>query len=352
MLLEALRQHNWEKYWSGKWSLLSSFYWGKYYTSQMEEHLGHKLKFAVLISKNGASSCYFEEEDRRQFGLHLGKKVLADDNYVAEFCVELKRKADALVDFTSNFSDVEINLQKFEKYLEMFWEYTGNHISPRNIIDYLPEEKSRQHLPLFQDARLYTENVFVETEKFMQYVAAKLENKIGRPKHLILCFLGHEFEKIFDEEIVLISAEVLNQRFEHSALVFANGEMKLFCGDEAREIENAVLGLDKRVDVIQGTTAYPGAVVGRVRIVLDPQEAGDFCDGDILVAGMTRPEYVPLMKKAGAIVTDGGGILCHAAIVAREIKKPCVVGAKIATHVLMDGDMIEVDAGEGIVKRL
>lgn len=86
MNINTLKQYNWEKYWSGKWSLLSSFYWGRYYTSRMEEHLGHKLKFAVLISKNGVSSCYFEESDRRQFGQHLGAKVLADDNYIAEFC--------------------------------------------------------------------------------------------------------------------------------------------------------------------------------------------------------------------------------------------------------------------------
>jgi pyruvate,water dikinase len=64
---------------------------------------------------------------------------------------------------------------------------------------------------------------------------------------------------------------------------------------------------------------------------------------------MTDPRYVPLMKKAGAIVTDAGGVLCHAAIVSRELKIPCVVGTKFATQVCKDGDVVEVDAERGIV---
>jgi len=67
---------------------------------------------------------------------------------------------------------------------------------------------------------------------------------------------------------------------------------------------------------------------------------------------MTRPEYTGIMKKAKAIVTDEGGITCHAAIVAREMKKPCIIGTKVATQVLHDGDLVEVDADRGVVKIL
>ena len=70
----------------------------------------------------------------------------------------------------------------------------------------------------------------------------------------------------------------------------------------------------------------------------------------ILVTPMTRPEIVPYLKKCVGIVTNEGGITCHAAIVAREMKIPCVVGTKVATQVLSDGDFIEVDAVQGIVR--
>ena len=74
--------------------------------------------------------------------------------------------------------------------------------------------------------------------------------------------------------------------------------------------------------------------------------------GDILVSHMTYPDIVVSMKKAGAIITDMGGITCHAAIVSRELGIPCVIGTKIATKVFKDGDEVEVDATKGVVRKL
>ena len=77
-----------------------------------------------------------------------------------------------------------------------------------------------------------------------------------------------------------------------------------------------------------------------------------FREGNILVSNTTNPDYITAMHKAKAFVTDDGGITCHAAIVARELKKPCIVGTKIATRVLKDGDMVDVDANKGIISIL
>lgn len=107
--------------------------------------------------------------------------------------------------------------------------------------------------------------------------------------------------------------------------------------------------------VISGLVVSKGncsVVRGRVRILLDPNQAGEFKKGEILVAPMTSPEYVFVMKKAGAIITDTGGLTSHAAIVSRELGVPCIVGTKIATKVLKDGDLVEVDANRGVVKKL
>ena len=106
-------------------------------------------------------------------------------------------------------------------------------------------------------------------------------------------------------------------------------------------------------DSIFGEGASKGIARGIVRIILDAQSKDNvFNEGDILVTSMTRPEFVPLMKKAEAIVTNEGGITCHAAIVSRELNKPCVIGTKFATQILKDGDLVEVDADNGIVKIL
>src|SRR3989339_1727902 len=109
----------------------------------------------------------------------------------------------------------------------------------------------------------------------------------------------------------------------------------------AQDIEN------KR-SVLNGLAASMGRARGRVRIILNPKGA-NFKKGEILIAGMTRPEYVPLMKKAVAIVTGEGSITSHAAVISRELGIPCVIGTKIATKIFKDGDLVEVDADRGTV---
>ena len=75
-------------------------------------------------------------------------------------------------------------------------------------------------------------------------------------------------------------------------------------------------------------------------------------DNNILVSFATSPNLMPAIRKASAIITNEGGLTCHAAIVSRELKIPCVIGTKIATKVLKDGDLVEVDANKGVVKKL
>ena len=100
---------------------------------------------------------------------------------------------------------------------------------------------------------------------------------------------------------------------------------------------------------IKGRTACEGKTAGRVKIVNNPLK-GEIEEGDILVCEMTTPDYIPLMIRAGGIVTDKGGILCHAAIVARELNKPCIVGTENATAVLETGDEVVMNATEGWVR--
>lgn len=105
-------------------------------------------------------------------------------------------------------------------------------------------------------------------------------------------------------------------------------------------------------DTVKGNVAYAGKVSGRVKIVFGRSDIGKVNEGDVLVTSMTTPNLVIAMNKATAFVTDEGGITCHAAIVAREFKKPCIIGTKVATQVFKDGDTVLVDANAGVVKIL
>jgi len=101
--------------------------------------------------------------------------------------------------------------------------------------------------------------------------------------------------------------------------------------------------------ILRGLGAAPGIGKGTVKILSGPKEMGKVLKGDVLVTDMTTPDFVPAMKRASAIVTNSGGMTCHAAIVSREMGIPCIVGTKTGTTVLHDNQMITVDASRGIV---
>jgi phosphohistidine swiveling domain-containing protein/predicted DNA-binding protein YlxM (UPF0122 family) len=109
---------------------------------------------------------------------------------------------------------------------------------------------------------------------------------------------------------------------------------------------------DLDVSEFSGTIANIGKAIGKAKIFLVPKNFDKMKIGDILVTPMTTPDFIPLMQKAAAIVTDTGGLLSHASIVSREMGKPCIIGTKIATKVLKDGDLVEVDAQNGVVKKI
>ena len=101
--------------------------------------------------------------------------------------------------------------------------------------------------------------------------------------------------------------------------------------------------------LLQGLPAVPGAASGEVRVLMDVSDGARLQDGEILVAQMTNPDWLPAMRRAAALVTDTGGMTCHAAIVARELGVPCIVGARTATKDLTDGMVVTVDGTHGRV---
>jgi pyruvate, water dikinase len=101
--------------------------------------------------------------------------------------------------------------------------------------------------------------------------------------------------------------------------------------------------------LLEGLAASVGAAAGPVRVLLDPHDGHRLADGDVLVAPTTNPDWVPTIKRAAAVVTDSGGMTCHAAIVSRELGVPCVVGTRSATTTLHDGEVVTVDGARGLV---
>ena len=183
----------------------------------------------------------------------------------------------------------------------------------------------------------------------------KLLKQVAKLKNLSLSEVQYmhprEIKKLLLEN-KSVDKRVLKERRRLSVWVGTEDKEWWFIGEKAKKIQK-ILFKEKvaRQKTISGMPASPGTVTGKVRIVLDPKK-NKFYQNEILVASMTRPEYLPLMKKAKAIITNEGGITCHAAIVSREFGIPCVVGTKVATKILKNGDKVEVRAHRGMITKI
>ncbi len=147
----------------------------------------------------------------------------------------------------------------------------------------------------------------------------------------------------------------INARKENYGILMIDGKMQIFTGKDVEKLKEQGSKDHEFVKEFKGMTAFPGIAQGNVKIIknqYDESAFRKFNAGDVLVSSMTLPGMAILMEKAAAVITDEGGMLSHAAIISRELKKPCIIGTKIATKVLKNGDLVEVDANSGIVRRI
>lgn len=196
---------------------------------------------------------------------------------------------------------------------------------------------------LRQESYFYARHLYLEISKRSQI---EIGNLVFSTRKEIEGFLL-EGERISTDDLIerkSLSSIVSN--YKNNAVEY------LFDKDKILEIWPKEV-VDKGINEFKGIVAFKGKVTGKVKMIFDvTKQADNFCEGDILVATTTNLSFIPLMSKAAAIVTDEGGLLSHTAIVARELKKVAIVGSKVATKILKDGDVVEVDANQGVIRIL
>ncbi|MCX6804077.1 MAG: PEP-utilizing enzyme, partial [Candidatus Diapherotrites archaeon] len=165
--------------------------------------------------------------------------------------------------------------------------------------------------------------------------------------------LGEYVQWVSPEEIKKrLGAHNLKSDFGKQCLVYSlQGKAKIAYSEDFLSLRDKILNIKPHISEISGSIAFKGKAIGMVKVIM-PNDPKRINLGEILVTKMTTPDFVPLMSKCAAIVTDEGGVTSHAAIISREFKKPCIVGTQYATKILKTGDMVEVDAEKGIVKKL
>lgn len=204
--------------------------------------------------------------------------------------------------------------------------------------------------PLIRKIRSLTQDKTIILENLIDEVLGLLAKELKIRQPILLNSIPEEIinEKINKKEAIKRSRAYFLIVRDKSIIVTTRKKIIL----EWNSFLKGINTCSGKVGELKGRTVFPGRVKGKARVIIKKDELNEIKKGEIIVTPMTELDYIPFLKKVRAIITDEGGITCHAAIVAREMKKPCIIGTKIATQVLKDGDRVEVDAKRGVVKIL
>ncbi len=197
----------------------------------------------------------------------------------------------------------------------------------------------------------YKKEVFTKAHYVFKDMLKELSKRLNLTLNQTKIMLNKEIEESILKNKKPDKKE-LDKRIAFSvAILGQKGVYMYYTGKKAKDVYNReVKSKIIKAQKLKGLPVSKGKYIGKVRVILDAKKINELKRGEILVTYMTSPDYTIAMRKCGAIITDEGGLTSHAAIVAREMRKPCIIGTKIATKVLKDGMTVEVDADKGIVK--
>jgi phosphoenolpyruvate synthase/pyruvate phosphate dikinase len=272
---------------------------------------------------------------------HINKFYWIENNYFAKDLDEKYFVLKLFEHLNNNFKNPKLIISKNKKEKIILLKklkdpYLSNVIHMMEIMTHIQDYR-KMGLVRFS---YFLNLIFIEIAKRSNLQVEDLHNSV-EPEIKEILLEKKDYNKI------------LNSR---KNLNFVYGTTKYFTVYNEKETKkyvdkNLFRDLSQNANDLRGVPAFHGIVKGMVRIVKNAHY-DDFNKGEVLVTNNTTPEFVPLMKKASAIITEQGGITTHAAIVARELKIPCIIGIKMATHVLKTGDLIEVDANKGLVRKI
>lgn len=331
-------------------------------TNQKEEI--NILKIIDKILKSKKAKQLFQKNEPNI----IAKKLEKIDKKIADMLTTLTNKYCWL---TYGFAGPAMNKEDFIIKIK---DIINEKIEPEKLIKEIKSKKektnlkkkiikklciNRQHKKLF---KVFTDIIFLKGYRkdsmfFGCYIRDKFLKHIGEKQKISLrlmqFLLPTEIEKAIQGEI---NKEILQERFKYMMTLYIEGK-GLFVkhGKEAKEIVKKLKFKKVKItnkNELKGMCASVGHATGTAKIINKPEDMKKMEKGDILISEATNPNLMYAIKKAAAIVTNVGGIACHAAIVSRELGKPCLIGTKVATKVFKDGDIVEVDADKGVVRKI
>jgi phosphohistidine swiveling domain-containing protein len=314
-------------------SVLTASVFAETYAWTFEELFGLKFSSNLWAVNGDLVNFYRSQSEHDKLAEVLGQEVISHD---LSFSQKMADKLIADTDWINNFiaekNTIDLFLKSQAEFIDRYRAFFAYHQAVYWAGDYaskiLATEEVKAKVNILQQAYQYNELVVPDLEKY---------------------FRGFGVNNYLHDE--LGSNEKFTERF--IGILFIGKDRQILNKEEMQELEKLIESRHKVAEDIKelkGVIVGQGHYEGKVKLIKDLNKLDQVEAGDVLVTSMTRPQFNSVLKNVGALVTDDGGALCHAAILAREFNIPTVVGTKIATKVLKDGDMVEVDADKGIVR--
>jgi phosphoenolpyruvate synthase/pyruvate phosphate dikinase len=302
------------------------------------------LPYIVFVREDDTVKSYYDPRGVEWIKNHIKESIRLDKNFLNKLEREVNKKLKSIQPiYEKELSLSKKELLDFIKNFEIAYPWVE---AMWWLCEMSDEELGNLDISSIKKLRERTTKLSAGTDVVVRKSIMKIFPKIKNFVHVLT------IKEIETENF----PKLKELKARDKGFIFTQNRLSV--GKSVEDIEkeyNILLEREKigeNIDEIKGVVAYPGIVRGKVRRVMGHKQIYSIKKNEILVSPMTMPDFLPAMKKAVAFVTDEGGMTCHAAIVAREMKKPCVVGTKNATKILKDGDLVEVNANNGIVRIL
>ncbi len=323
-------------------------------------YLEPKIKNKVLaINANNQRTVYLPKKEFEKT-LNEGVELYKTKESANKFESDIRKSAEDFLNVVKNLQGKEIAKEDFHKVGQVFAKFYGYYdktdfwYTDLTFKNGLMQKSLSDFGKLKEEMREIINKIIFGEDGLIYSITKSISTQLGIDYNRLLFYTPEELDKAFDGN--RFDDSVCEERRNFYVVYVENNELILH--ENPRETANSFSLKD--FNIIKGVTASKGYAKGRA--IVFPDHVTSFSDlrkamdkmkkGDVLVAETTSPEIMPACSKAIAIVTNQGGMMSHAAIISREMKIPCIVGTENATTILKDGDLVEVDGDNGVVRIL